>query len=178
MADPNLQVTGGGGGSTKIFFGPSGLVLVENQGGGAAPGPSPGSVTLKYARRLENLFKPRMRFFSSMIFCQQTSEPQPENFLLFSSLQHSSVNNSNKVHFCLCRWTAVVKSPVSETTFFQTTKEDWPILYFICGRNASGCKMAKICSKICLSKVINKIFQICLVIFLAVSESSLWWSNY
>lgn len=31
--------------------------------------------------------------------------------------------------------------------------------------------MAKICSKICLSKVINKIFQICLVIFLAVLES-------
>lgn len=31
--------------------------------------------------------------------------------------------------------------------------------------------MAKICSKTCLSKVINKIFQICLVIFLAVLES-------
>ena len=31
--------------------------------------------------------------------------------------------------------------------------------------------MAKICSKTCLSKVINRIFQICLVIFLAVLES-------
>ena len=31
--------------------------------------------------------------------------------------------------------------------------------------------MAKICSKTCLNKVINRIFQICLVIFLAVLES-------
>ena len=31
--------------------------------------------------------------------------------------------------------------------------------------------MAKICSKTCLSKVINRILKICLVIFLAVLES-------
>lgn len=81
---------------------------------------------IKYVRRLENLVKPgTVRLFSSMIFCQQTSEPQPRNsVLLFGSLQHSSVNNSNKVHFCLYRRTTVVKSSVSETALFQNFSKE------------------------------------------------------
>ena len=36
---------GGGGGPKKIFFGPLGLILVENKGGTGPAGPSPGSAT-------------------------------------------------------------------------------------------------------------------------------------
>ena len=41
VADANLQIRGGGGVSPQIFFGPSGLILVEKQGGPGPPGPLP-----------------------------------------------------------------------------------------------------------------------------------------
>ena len=42
VADANLQIRGGGGGVTpQIFFGPTGLILVEKQGGPGPPGPLP-----------------------------------------------------------------------------------------------------------------------------------------
>ena len=48
MANPDLQIRGGGGEGglvSKKSFGPSSLGLVENDGGLGPPAPSPGSAT-------------------------------------------------------------------------------------------------------------------------------------
>ena len=52
MADPDLQIRGGGGAVSKnIFFGPPGLILGEKLGGAPPPGPSPGSATDFFLRK-------------------------------------------------------------------------------------------------------------------------------